>query len=239
MRNFILISLMMATPFCAKTQVNEHETGAWYMYFWNAKFKNSGFGAQGDVQLRKWNIFGDLEQLLIRGGLTYRPKNADILFTLGYGDVTSGTYGESNSTSRESRIYQEVLMPHKVNGRFHFRHRIRFEQRFVDNQSFRTRYRYALFLNLPFNNEKIRKGTFYFALYDELFINGQRDVGNGNSVEIFDRNRLYAGLGYSLMDGLALQLGYMQQTTDSWNKGQIQLSLHHNIEFGKADTDQD
>ena len=38
------------------------------------------------------------------------------------------------------------------------------------------------------------KKTLYLALYNELFINGQRDIGNSNSVELFDRNRAYAAL---------------------------------------------
>ena len=32
--------------------------------------------------------------------------------------------------------------------------------------------------------------TIYLALYNEIFINGQRDIGNDATVEIFDRNRV-------------------------------------------------
>ncbi len=46
-------------------------------------------------------------------------------------------------------------------------------------------------------------------------------------VELFDRNRLYGGLGYALADRRKLQLGYMIQTTDTFSKGQLQLSFHH------------
>jgi hypothetical protein len=124
-------------------------------------------------------------------------------------------------------------MPHVVGERFHLKHRLRYEQRFVEFQNFRTRYRYALFLNVPLNNVKLEKGSVYLALYDEIFINGQRDIGNGNTVEIFDRNRAYFGIGYSILDKLNVQLGYMQQTTNNWDKGQLQLSLHHNFTIGK------
>jgi hypothetical protein len=41
------------------------------MYFYTTKFKNSQFGIQGDVQYRNWNTLGDLEQLLLRSGVTY------------------------------------------------------------------------------------------------------------------------------------------------------------------------
>jgi hypothetical protein len=41
---------------------------------YTTKFKNSQFGIQGDVQYRNWNTLGDLEQLLLRSGVTYKPQ---------------------------------------------------------------------------------------------------------------------------------------------------------------------
>ncbi|MFT5860253.1 MAG: hypothetical protein ACI865_002362, partial [Flavobacteriaceae bacterium] len=175
---------------------------------------------------RNWNIGGDLEQLLIRGGLTYKPKKANIKFTLGYGDVTTGAFSDESSTTRESRIYQEALFPVKIGERFYMNHRIRYEQRFVEHQDFRTRYRYNLFLNVALNSKKMKKKTVYLALYNEIFINGESNIGNGNTVEVFDRNRLYIALGYMLGDQLKIQLGMMNQTTNSWGKNQLQLSVH-------------
>ena len=202
------------------------------MYFWNTQLKEKPWGLQGDVQHRNWNALGDLEQLLLRGGLTYKPvaDNANIKFTLGYGYIQTGAFGsDADSKTEESRIYQEALIGDKIGNRFHLKHRFRFEQRFVENQDFRTRVRYALFLNIPLNSNKIEKKTVYIALYDELFINGQRNIGNGNSVEIFDRNRLYGGIGYGLKDNVSFQLGFMRQQTNSWGKNQAQISLHHKI----------
>jgi hypothetical protein len=108
-------------------------------------------------------------------------------------------------------------------------HRYRFEQRWVQGQDMRTRFRYNLFLNIPFNQDDLKAGAIYLALYNELFINGQRDIGNGNTVEIFDRNRAYLALGYSITDKLRTQLGYMEQTTNSVSKGQLQVSLHQSF----------
>jgi hypothetical protein len=71
--------------------------------------------------------------------------------------------------------------------------------------------------------------TFYLALYNEIFINGQRNIGNGNSVEIFDRNRFYLAAGYVIKKGLKIQLGIMNQTTNIWQKNQFQFSFHHKI----------
>jgi hypothetical protein len=66
-------------------------------------------------------------------------------------------------------------------------------------------------------------------LYNELFINGQRNVGDGKFVEIFDRNRLYVALGYMIKNGLKIQFGAMNQTTNNWGKNQLQLSFHQNF----------
>ncbi len=199
------------------------------MYFFNTTFKESPWGVQGDIQLRTWNGANDLEQLLLRGGITYKPKKADIKFTLGYGNIQTGVYGDDNSTTPESRIYQEALFPGKIGQRFYLNHRVRYEQRFVQNQDFRTRYRYNLFINIPLNKPSLTKSAVYLALYNEIFINGQRNIGDGKSVEIFDRNRFYAAFGYVINPQLKVQLGIMQQTTDNWRKTQAQLSLHHSL----------
>lgn len=225
--------LILCTQFAplndVKAQPQNDQLGAWYMYFFNTNFNDSPWGVQGDIQHRNWNIAGDLEQLLLRGGLTYSPKMAKIKFTLGYGNITTGDFGPDNTTTAESRFYQEALFPVKFGNRFYTNHRFRYEQRFVENQDFRTRYRYNLFLNIALNKANMKRNTIYLALYNELFMNGQRTIGNGNTVEFFDRNRLYSAVGYVIQDGLKVQLGVMNQTTDSWSKNQIQLSLHHSF----------
>ncbi len=223
----IITLLFIALTGTTNAQINGDQAGAWYMYFFNTTNKESKWGIQGDVQYRNWNLGGDLEQLLLRGGITYKPNNAAIKYTLGYGNITTGTFGNSSATTAESRIYQEALFPLKIGERVYLNNRIRYEQRFVENQDLRTRYRYNLFVNIPINNLKLAEETLYLALYNELFINGQRDIGNAQSVEFFDRNRFYVALGYVLKEGLKVQLGGMNQTTDNWSKNQIQISLHH------------
>lgn len=233
MKKVALLSLVCFFSFFSKSafsQLDENQAGAWYMYFFNTQFKESNWGLQGDVQYRNWNIIGDLEQLLLRGGLTFKPNNADIKFTFGYGNITTGSFGSDNtSTSKESRMYQEALFPVKFGNRFYTNHRFRYEQRFVEGQDFRTRYRYNIFLNIPLNSMDMKSKTLYVALYNELFINGQREIGEGASVAFFDRNRFYYAFGYILNENLKIQLGVMNQTTDNWSKNQLQVSLHHSF----------
>ena len=82
--SLLIISVFLFLPTAVDAQIDEDKLGAWYMYFFNTTFNESQWGLQGDVQYRNWNLGGDLEQLLIRAGVTFKPKNADIKFTLGY-----------------------------------------------------------------------------------------------------------------------------------------------------------
>lgn len=210
-------------------QVEESQTGAWYMYFYNHQFKDSQWGIQGDFQYRDWQGLGDLEQLMLRSGLTFSPRESGVIFTLGYANITTGQFGDSDDTFAENRIYQEALFSQKLGNRFYLSHRFRYEQRFVENQDFRTRYRYNLFLNVPINKKELSPNAVYAALSNELFINGETDIGDNRVVELFDRNRTYLGIGYVFNPTLRFQLGWMNQKTIDWGKGQIQLSMHHNF----------
>jgi hypothetical protein len=147
-----------------------------------------------------------LEQLLLRGGLTYTPESINVKFTLGYAYILNGEFGDSSDTSDENRIYQEALLPQKLGERTYINHRFRFEQRWVEDQDFRTRLIYNLLINIALNRKELVKGTFYYAFYNEIFINGQRDTGDGREVELFDRNRFYNAIGYCITDKLRFRV---------------------------------
>lgn len=199
--------------------------GAWYMYFMDLQFEDSRWGLQLDLQHRNFDLGGDMEQIMIRGGATYRPENTKVKLTLGLASITSGEFGDGKSKSMETRIYQEAIIPNKIGNRVYLKHRFRYEQRLVDEDDFRTRYRYNVFLDIPLNSKAIEKNTVYFALYNELFINGR----NTKTSTVFDRNRSYAALGYGIKDNLKVQAGIMRQSTTDCYKDQLQLSLHYKI----------
>jgi hypothetical protein len=224
-----LLSCLFAYSGFAQSEPDADQQGAWYMYFLQKRFKESQWGVQGDYQFRFWNVGTDLEQLLLRTGVTYRPKSEDIMFTLGYAYIGTGAFGESDELTAEHRIYQEALFPQKIASRFYLTHRIRYEQRWVESQDFRTRFRYNLFLNIPLNKKAIEPRAVYLALYNELFINGETNIGDNQRVQYFDRNRTYLGLGYGISSASRVQLGWMRQTTAAWAKGQLQISLHQSF----------
>lgn len=222
-----IFTLLLAISICSISLAQENDQlGSWYMYFGNFRFKESPWAIHGEAQHRNYNLLGDLDQLLLRTGLQYNLKSGQGSFLIGYASITSGTLGDSKETIHESRIYQEAILRQKL-GRLGLMHRYRFEQRWIENQNLRTRYRYALFLNIPLNSQDLsEKNSVYLQIYDEIFINGQRTE---RVSQLFDRNRIYAGLGYRVAKGLAFQLGVMEQTTPNFSNTQLQFSAFHQL----------
>lgn len=225
MKKLILLLVFLSVSKLGFAQ-EKSDLGAWYMYFGNFRFTESPWAIHGEAQYRNHNVIGDLEQLLLRTGLQYNLKNGVASFLAGYGSITSEAEGDATNSLHENRLYQEVILRQKL-GKVGLMHRFRYEQRWIENQDFRTRFRYAIFVNAPINSIELgEKGSWYVQGYDELFINGEKLDGKA---EYFDRNRLYLGLGYRVVKNLAFQVGIMQQATDSGSKTYLQLSAFQQL----------
>lgn len=133
---------------------------------------------------------------------------------------------EPSSTFHENRLYQEVILRQKL-GKIGLTHRYRYEQRWIEEQDFRTRFRYFLAFNIPLNKTELSEmDSFYVQIYDGIFINGEKV---NESVQYFDRNRLYMGLGYRTSKNLALQFGLTEQTGNNFSKTQLQFGAYHQL----------
>lgn len=206
------------------SQINSSQLGAWQMYFFKFSTDSSSFGFQGDIQLRNWDIGSDLEQTIIRGGLTYLVKKKTVLLTLGYGNIRYGEFGENKTIIQEHRIYQQAdYITKPILGRFTLYQRLRSEQKFTDLHGLRLRFRLKVMFNMPI------KKKLCLVAYNEIFMYGTNKSSLGVPINTFDRNRIYLGLGYKFNSKLKTQVGIMNQKTNNWHKNQLQLSLHHNI----------
>lgn len=197
--------------------------GAWYMYFGNQQL-NKKWNWHNEVQYRNFNAGGDLEQLLLRTGIGYNlsPNNNNLL--LGYGFILSQPYFNNQKTENsEHRIFQQFITKQKF-GRFNLQHRYRLEERFFKND-FIMRFRYLLGLNLPITNKEMLPKTMYGAVYNEAFLH--------LSGTVFDRNRIYAALGYVINKDLRIEAGYMNQIQQATNRGQVQLGVYNTLSFSK------
>ena len=123
-------------------------------------------------------------------------------------------------------LYQQLVFSNKLFSRIYVTQRFRYEQRFVQQQDFRTRWRHFFAVNIPLNQNELMPSAFYLSMYNELFINGERSIGDDRKVELFDRNRFYMALGYQLTEKLKFQAGMMRQLTDVVGKNQLQIGIH-------------
>ena len=209
----LLIFLILAIPVSSYSQ--ESDLGNWLLYFGNMKINND-WNWHNEVQCRNYNAIGDLEQLLIRTGIGYNLTENNNNILLGYGYVLSQNYMDGSDdkvTINEHRIFQQFITRQNI-GSVAMQHRYRFEQRFIESD-FRMRFRYFLSINIPLNNKDLIDNTVYLSAYNEIFLN--------TSGKIFDRDRLYGGIGYRFSKTIRLEIGYMNQFLPNTNRDQINI----------------
>lgn len=206
----IALVFMLMLPVFAISQ--ESNFGNWMIYFGNKKI-NSKWNLHHEVQYRNYNAIGDLEQLLLRVGLGYNlTEKTNLLF--GYGYILSENYiGDSDDKFQvnEHRVYQQLITKQYFK-KMSMQHRYRFEQRFVEDD-FKLRFRYFLGINIPLSKKETNK--LYLSAYNEIFLNTESPI--------FDRNRLYGGIGYKISNSVKIELGYMNQFFETSNRDQLNI----------------
>jgi len=208
-----MVALILGLVLPNSVQSQESSFGNWLVYIGDKKL-NDKWNLHNEIQYRNYNAIGNLEQLLIRTGIgyTFNEKKNNVLF--GYGYILSENYiGDSNEkiSVNEHRIFQQFTSKQKI-GQVKLSHRYRFEQRFVASD-FKIRYRYLLGLKIPISNKE--KNNYYVSAYNEIFLNSKSTV--------FDRNRLYGGIGYHLNKNLRIEAGYMNQFFENGNRDQLNI----------------
>jgi hypothetical protein len=206
----VLVAILLL-PYITLSQNSDF--GNWLIYVGNNKL-NSKWNIHNEIQYRNYNTIGDLEQLLIRTGLgyTFNDKKNNVL--LGYGYILSENYisnSDNKATINEHRIFQQFTASQTF-GKVKLGHRYRFEQRFVESD-FKMRFRYFLSLNIPINI--MQNNKYYLSAYNEIFLNTKTSV--------FDRNRLYGGIGYNINTAIRIEVGYMNQFFERSSKDQLNI----------------
>ena len=207
------LSFMLLLP--SLSQAQESDLGNWLIYIGSKKLEGK-WNLHNEIQYRNYDAIGDLEQLLLRTGIGYNLSENNNNLLLGYGFIKSENYaanGLDKITVNEHRIFQQFISKQKV-GKLSLTHRYRFEQRFVEDD-FKVRFRYFLAFKLPFKGTEEAPSKYYLSAYNEIFLNTKSSV--------FDRNRVYGGLGYQLNKNVRLEAGYMNQFFESGGRDQINL----------------
>tara|TARA_R110002049_G_scaffold181169_4_gene348236 strand:- start:2849 stop:3517 length:669 start_codon:yes stop_codon:yes gene_type:complete len=214
-KKIIMAALTLGLMLPNLVQGQDSNFGNWLIYIGNKKIDQK-WNIHHEVQYRNYNAIGDLEQLLLRTGLgfTFNEGNNNVL--LGYGYILSENYLASSTDKiavNEHRIYQQFTSKQNI-GSVNLNHRYRFEQRFVA-EDFKMRFRYFLGVNIPLYGKEASTKIFYVSAYNEIFLQTKS--------AIFDRNRVYGGLGCHISKNVRLEAGYMNQFFETSSRDQFNL----------------
>jgi hypothetical protein len=205
----LLALLTGSTPAAlAQTASPAQPWGTWFIGIVHLpgadKHKWGGFA---EVQARTNALFHEYFYNELKAGLSY---DIDPNFTV---MVAGGRYTTSDyldlgagPLNVEKRLWEQLVLT-QISKRLKLEHRYRIEQRWFDfrddSTAFRQRLRYRLNAFLPLNKTAITAGTAFLSVYDEIFLNPKGPV--------FERNRVYAGVGYQANAHIVVQAGWVNQ----------------------------
>jgi hypothetical protein len=221
MRFFLFVFLFLGINNSLYSQ--KSEIGNWFIYFGNQMI-NQNWNWHNEIQYRNYDFIGDTNQLLLRTGLGYNLTENNNNVLLGYAFVNTHKYitnSEQKQESNEHRIFQQFITKQNF-GRFYFFHRYRVEERFLPDD-FQVRLRYFLSASIPLNKKTLDKNAIYFSTYNEIFVNTEKPL--------FDRNRIYAALGFVINKNFKVEAGFMSQILEQSNRNQFQIVIFNNLPF--------
>lgn len=179
------------------------QLGSWTGINVRGKFGRK-FLYMGEAQLRSTKFYHDFFYYEVKGAIGYNPGK-QVAFMLGSGFYE--TYTPAGNfvrpvVSSEIRLWEEATFKHSI-WRLFFEHRYRIEQRFfVNNGTYRNRFRYRLAAAIPLNKPQIDPGTVFLSCFNELFLSERAPY--------FERNRIFAGVGFKHKI-VTVQSGYLHQ----------------------------
>ena len=219
-----ILFLLSAPSAFADTSQQQMGWGGWF----NSHRLSERWSYVSDVQLRSGDAWEEAQNLLLRPGVSYFFDNRNNV-TLGYAWIA--TLNNPGDNLVEHRIWQQYIHT-QSSSRAAFTHRVRLEQRFVEQQNrgdrlFSQRLRYFLRSVVPLSSSpsSFSSGPF-IAIQNELFFNIQHEQNvNG---KLFDQNRLLLAAGYRLSSRYDIELGYLNQFIN----GRRDDTMNHIVQFG-------
>ena len=219
----ILILLFIAGSFAANAQnsrLNDDNSIGWYQLTANHKLSKK-WSAQVEYQWRRTGFITGWQQSVLRPAVNYHAlPNVQLQLaacwaqTYNYGEIPVNSLGKEFP---EYRIHEQVLLSQDI-ARFSLQYRLRLEQRWIakynakeseqpDSYVYANRFRYMMRAQSPLQGKTLDDHEFYGYGWDELLIAFGKNVGEN----IFDQNRISAGIGYRLNKHLRAEAGYIGQ----------------------------
>ncbi|WP_438423555.1 DUF2490 domain-containing protein [Aquimarina macrocephali] len=192
---------------------------------------------KNEAHFRRTSFLKEWQQILIRPSIHYK-SNETLDFAVGYSFAKN--YKPTHNFN-ENNVWEQVTLSH-MSGKSNFKHRFRFEQRFIDQVTevtpnvfktnetdFKMRFRYRFTFQIPlftvYGNTKV-KGV----VFDEIWLN----TDSGIVPKSLNQNWFYVGLSYPILKNTFIGLGYMNDyvstTTNHFRNNHIlQTTLKFHI----------
>jgi hypothetical protein len=221
MKKIFLIFLSLCIYPATNLLAQKSSFGNWLAYFGTGKI-NEKWSIWTEAQYRSYNFINDREQLLLRAAVIYNI-NPNVSLAQGYGFISGRMYDAEGAVTHttEHRIYQQLILKQQF-GRVNIQHRYRLEERFLTDD-FRLRFRYYLSANIALNKPAIEKRAVYLSAYNEIFLHTDRPI--------FDRDRVFGGLGYAFSKDLRVEAGVITQMQENQSRGQFNVMVFHTFKL--------
>ncbi|SMD31949.1 Protein of unknown function [Reichenbachiella faecimaris] len=228
-----IILLFSVVDVCG--QEVEGELGGWFLIL-NHYSINEKWRVGNELHVRRNYGIKEQEQFLIRPYIDYK-LNENAILTAGYTYLKTSQVAQTQLPIAvpENNVWEQLTL-NQTYGKLMISHRYRMEHRFIgmpeedaqgdyviDGHKFANRFRYRLTV-------KRDLGDIWFAhLFNEVWIHQ-----DGLKPSSFDRNWLYAGVGYRVAKTGNVQLGYMHQWVKSGSENYmkrptLQLTLQYDF----------
>jgi len=222
----LVVAIIISTSTISKAQrTGEDHLGSWVILNGALSFTDKTV-VYTEFQYNTFQVLTNLEQAWSIGVLQHKVRD-HITLGLGYGyfytDSTFEDLEEENNFS-ENRILEEIAFKNSF-GKLGMQHRYRLEHRFFEkkiNKTVINRFRYRLKFKYRINPR------WFLQAFDEIFINFNDTI--------FNQNRLFGAVGYTINNAISLQAGYMKIHFTGKNFDRLQFIMTINTAIRKKDT---
>ena len=184
-----------------------------------------------ELHVRRDAWLRDQQQFLERPYVVFKIREG-VSAVAGYTYILTSPYGDYPLpiAQPEHNVWEQITLDHqyeklRVSHRFRMEHRWRGQlaslvndEVIVDGYGFSNRARYRLTMSRDFTPE------LFWVAFDELWVN----FNNRMQLTSFDRNWVFAALGYRFVQHGNIQLGYLHQ----WGRNSdLRYERHHTVQL--------
>ncbi|MCM4166424.1 hypothetical protein KCTC52924_03357 [Arenibacter antarcticus] len=217
MRRILGLCLFFYVFNLSAQETGDHKLGSWHNYIGNTIISEK-ISLLTEVQLRFYDQAENFNEMVLRTGVNYHfVENAH--FTVGYAYLrTDETFDEFPGEIKvnEHRVFEQFTLKNRI-WEIDMEHRYGLEQRFLDfgnRTDVQHRGRYRLQVTFPLTD------IFFINLSEEVLLNLQDDI--------FDQNRLYAGLGVNVTHNLSVEAGFLKTHFSQINYERLVIGVNYN-----------